>query len=157
MNRQELYLKTMFCCMACDGDIADEEVALVRKTVEGNELFAGLDVEKLINLYVEEINRLGSTFLRRYIHELKAETLTEEEQLRIVDLAVEMIEADNVIEYAEVKFFKKIRRGLTLTDEQILAHHPDKEDWLLPDLIVSEEIEWGDVQFEPIDFKKELN
>lgn len=30
MEINELYLKTAFCCMACDGDIADEEVQYVR-------------------------------------------------------------------------------------------------------------------------------
>ena len=27
---KELYLKTAFCCMACDGNIAEEEVQLIR-------------------------------------------------------------------------------------------------------------------------------
>ena len=26
MTKEELYLKTIFCCIACDGDIATEEV-----------------------------------------------------------------------------------------------------------------------------------
>lgn len=28
---KELYLKTVFCCMACDGDIAKEEFSLLNK------------------------------------------------------------------------------------------------------------------------------
>lgn len=27
---KELYLKTAFCCMVCDGNIAEEEVQLIR-------------------------------------------------------------------------------------------------------------------------------
>ena len=30
MNINELYIKTIFCCMACDGDIAKEEVELIK-------------------------------------------------------------------------------------------------------------------------------
>ena len=30
MTKEELYLKTIFCCIACDGDIATEEVGMVR-------------------------------------------------------------------------------------------------------------------------------
>ena len=26
MTKEELYLKTIFCCIACDGDVATEEV-----------------------------------------------------------------------------------------------------------------------------------
>lgn len=33
MNNQELYLKTVFACMAYDGSIADEEIQLVRDLV----------------------------------------------------------------------------------------------------------------------------
>lgn len=28
MTKEELYLKTIFCCIACDGDIATEEVGI---------------------------------------------------------------------------------------------------------------------------------
>ena len=31
MEINELYLKTAFCCMACDGDIASEELALIKE------------------------------------------------------------------------------------------------------------------------------
>lgn len=30
MTLQEIYLKTVFCCMACDGDIAPEEIEIIR-------------------------------------------------------------------------------------------------------------------------------
>ena len=30
MDINILYLKTEFCCMACDGDIAKEEIAFVK-------------------------------------------------------------------------------------------------------------------------------
>lgn len=33
MNNQELYLKTVFACMAYDGSIADEEIQLVREAL----------------------------------------------------------------------------------------------------------------------------
>lgn len=31
MTKEELFLKTVFCCIACDGEIATEEVSLVRE------------------------------------------------------------------------------------------------------------------------------
>ena len=30
MERKKLYLKTIFCCMACDGEIAKEEIEIVK-------------------------------------------------------------------------------------------------------------------------------
>ena len=49
-----------------------------------------------------------------------------------------MIEADNKIEYSEISFFKKIRLNLFISDEAILAEMPNKEDYLLPDIIQKE-------------------
>ncbi len=49
MEINELYLKTAFCCMACDGDIAPKELELIRSYVSNNELFSMVDVEKKLN------------------------------------------------------------------------------------------------------------
>jgi len=150
MELQELYLKTVFSCMACDGDIAHEEVNLVKKLASETELFGQLDVESKINSYVAAINKDGRAFLKSYLNDVAEAELSAEEQMNIVDLAFKTIMADNVIEYAEVKFFKKIRARLSLSDEAILERHPDKEDFLLPDINVVEDPEWSDIQFAPI-------
>lgn len=144
MTKQELYLKTMFSCMACDGDIAPEEIAMVKDIAKQTPILDGLDVESVLNTYVSAINQGGAKFLRRYLSELSEADLTTEEELQIVELSIRMIEADNRIEYSEVKFFKKIRSRLSVSDEQILEQHPDKEDFLLPDIDVMEEPVWDD-------------
>ena len=142
MTKKELYLKTVFCCMACDGNIAKEEVELVKELSANNALFEGMDAEKYINLWITEINAKESTFLLSYLKEVKVAELNEQEQMQLLNLALMTIEADNVIEYAEVKFFKKIRTRLSISDEAILALHPGKEDFLLPDINVEEEPFW---------------
>lgn len=152
MTKQELYLKTMFCCMACDGDIAKEEIELVRTTAFETPIFEGIDIEAILNSYVSEINKDGISFLNRYLSELSKTTLSTNDELEIINLAIEMIEADNRIEYSEVKFFKKIRSRLSLPDELILKQHPDKEDFLLSDINVAEDPMWNDITFENINF-----
>lgn len=152
METTELYLKTIFCCMACDSDIAKEEIELINILTSKHELFRNVNVEAKINEYVTAINNIGALFLKQYLEELKTQQMTTEEQMTIVDLAIQTIFADNKIEYSEVKFFKKIRSRLSLTDEQILAKHPDIEDFLLPDINVMEDPEWNNVVFENINF-----
>ena len=129
MTKDELYLKTIFCCIACDGDIATEEVNLVRNLCTKDNIFHNVDLEKLINSWISEINEQGGTFLQSYLNELSSMALTETEQLQLVSLAIKAIEIDNHVEYAEVKFFKKIRSILTISDEAILAEHPNNEDF----------------------------
>lgn len=142
MTKDELYLKTIFCCIACDGDIATEEVNLVRNLCTKDNIFHNVDLEKLINSWISEINEQGGTFLQSYLNELSSMALTETEQLQLVSLAIKAIEIDNHVEYAEVKFFKKIRSILTISDEAILAEHPNNEDFILPDINVTEIPQW---------------
>lgn len=153
MTLQELKLKTIFCCMSCDGDIADEEIAMVKKMTKETTIFNGMDTESLLNNYISEINKEGQVFLKKYLKDLASTGINDDEQLEIVDLAIKTIEADNKIEYSEVKFFKKIRARLSLTDNQILEKHPDKEDFLLPDINVMEDPILENVTFANITLK----
>jgi hypothetical protein len=151
MTKKELYLKTVFCCIACDGDIAEEEIRLIRELGTKDKLFNDMDTEKYINAWINEINKRGSMFLQNYLNEIATEDLNEKEQLLLVSLAFNAIEADNRIEYSEVKFFKKIRSRLSISDETILGKFPNKEDFLLPDLKVTELPMWDEnIQFNPI-------
>lgn len=151
MTKQELYLKTIFCCMACDGDIAQEEIDAVKETAAKTSILENLDVENILNTYVSEINKSGLDFLKKYLNELSQMELTKEEQLTVVDISIKIIEADKRIEYSEVKFFKKIRSKLSVSDEEILKDHPGKEDFLLPDINVEEPV-WENIIFENINF-----
>ena len=55
MNNQELLLKTIFACMACDGDIASEEVQVLRELIANTDLFKELDVEVVLKKYVDSL------------------------------------------------------------------------------------------------------
>ena len=134
METNELYLKTLFCCSACDGEIAPEEVSLVKQLSLNDSNFEGLDVDNILNTYVDRINEQGSIFLKDYLSEVANSTLKEDEQVKLVELAIKMIEADNQILYSEVKFFKKIRNRLSVSDDYILNKIPISEEYLLPDI-----------------------
>lgn len=134
----ELYLKTAFCCMACDGDIAEEEVQLIKDYVKKTSLFENLEVEKLINEYISSINSIGISFLNTYLRELREAEMTTEQEIQIMKIAIEMIEADNVIQYSEIKFFKRIYACLHVSEEVVEKEFPDKEDFFLPDIAQQE-------------------
>lgn len=150
MELNELYLKTAFCCMACDGEIAEEEIELIKNYVKDTDIFGSVDVEKTLNEYIANINQNGMAFLKSYLKDLKTAEKTEEHELQIVNIAIQMIEADNEILYSELKFFKRMRACLDITDDAILKEYPDKEDYLLPD-IMQEEYEFlSDTSFSEI-------
>lgn len=138
-----MYLKTAFCCMACDGDIANEEVALLKDAATNEHIFDGLDVQGKINEYVAAINNEGRQFLNDYIEEVKNSNLDDESSLQLIKIAIDTIEVDNKIKYSEVSFFKKVRKNLSISDEKILAVMPDKEDYLLPDIEDDFDFNWN--------------
>lgn len=121
--------------MACDGEIADSEISLVKKLTLQSNSFGDVDVEQMLNSYVEAINQNGLLFISQYIQEIKDAEFTDDEALNLISLAIKTIEADDNIEYSEVRFFKKIRSQLKISDNKILNILPDKEDSLLPDIV----------------------
>ena len=143
MVLNELYLRTAFCCMACDGEIADEEVALLNKLVLTEQVFGDLDIQMSINNYIESINKLGKVFLEEYLEDVRNAYLDDSTSLQLVKIAIDTIEADNQVEYSEVSFFKRIRKQLSIKDEVILEAIPDKEDYLLPDVETEDIFDWS--------------
>ena len=155
METTELYLKTLFCCMACDGEIAKAEVEMVKHLSSEYDIFSNIEIESYLNKWITAINENGTVFLKNYLNELSNVNLSLSEQLFIVDLAIKTIEADERIEYSEIKFFKKIRIRLSVADKEILKRHPDKEDFLLPDINVTDEPIWNNqIQFHEISLKQ---
>ena len=154
MENNELYLKTAFCCMACDGDIAEEEVALLKSIAANENVFNGLDIQDKINEYVSAINEQGNLFLNQFIDEVTEADLEDDAALQLIKIAIETIEADKLIEYSEVSFFKRIRKQLKISDDVVLAAMPDKEDFFLPDIEDDSAVDWdslfGNIQFESI-------
>lgn len=138
--------------MACDGEIANEEINLVKSLADKTTLFEGIDVESVLNSFIQEINKKGKLFLVDYLADVKATEFDKEEKLALLDLAFKTINSDNIIEYSEVKFFKKIRTRLDITDDEILEIYPEMEDFIQPDILVLEEPEWKNVAFSNISF-----
>lgn len=137
----KLLLKTAFCCMASDGNIDKREVALIKKMCQQSPLFTDFDFTKEINILLAKINERGSEFIQYYFNLLHKTVLTEEEELNVIDFAINTINADEKVEYSEIKFFKAMRKCLNVTDENILATYPDLEYYLEEDINTESELD----------------
>lgn len=138
MNNSDLLLKTAFCCMACDGEIAQEEVTLLSNIMNNSRKFENINLEVKLKEYVEQLNQLKGSFVSDYLNEIKKTELSLEDEQEIIRFAIETIEADSNIEYSEISFFKQIRKCLNISDSSIYEMYPDKEDiedYLLPDIM----------------------
>jgi uncharacterized tellurite resistance protein B-like protein len=131
----QLLLKTAFSCMACDGSIDKREVKLLKKMSNEKQEFGDIDINAQLDTLLLSINKDGHQFLKDYFSELTSIELSEDEELKIVEVAIDTIKADEKVEYSEVKFFKVIRSKLTIADEKVLKQHPDFEEYLEQDII----------------------
>ena len=128
----KLLLLTAFSCMACDGEIAGEELSLIKELDAKEKLFGDIDVNLELNKLKEQVDKEGNMFLKRYIDELGKAELTDVQELTLLKVAYLTILADNKVEYNEVKFFKIIRSNMKkLDDDTILNKIEGIEDYFV--------------------------
>lgn len=135
MTFDKLLLHTAFCCMASDGNIDNREITLIRTMCSDSTLFGELDFQQEMNALVTAINIRGKEFISDYFDSLATSSLTEKEELLLIDFAIQTIKADDQIEYSEIKFFKNIRHRLKVSNEIILSAFPEIEQFLEEDII----------------------
>tara|TARA_R110002096_G_scaffold363253_1_gene556386 strand:- start:3502 stop:4041 length:540 start_codon:yes stop_codon:yes gene_type:complete len=135
LHFNKLLLKTAFSCMACDGDIDKREVKLIKQLQKEHKTFGEIDINAELDTLLLAINKDGHQFLKGYFNELTITELTEANELKLIEVAIDTIKADEKVEYSEIKFFKVIRSKLKIDNEPILEKHPDFEDYLEQDII----------------------
>jgi uncharacterized tellurite resistance protein B-like protein len=144
LSFRELLLKMSFSIMACDGDIDPQEIGLIRELDSKENLFQIEDLDESLNSMLTEINERGLGFLRSFISELESVELTHKQKLKLVEVAIKMIEADKEVLYSEIKFFKVVHSQIDLADEEILSnfsHVNDIEFYIGQDLKTDNYIE----------------
>lgn len=152
MEQNELLLRTAFACMSCDGDIATEEINMIKQMSKEKHLFGEIDIDVKLKELVEEINQKGKGFLKQYLVCLSELTLTEEQELKVADVAVQTIRSDNKIEYSEIKFFKVLRSNLkNVSDETLLDKIEGIDENYLAQDICADYLQMYDDYFETIE------
>lgn len=130
----KVLLLTSVCCMACDGEIAKEEVSTLKKLSEEQKLFGKEDLSVVLPVVMDSLTKYGYEFVKSYLELLEKADFSDTQALKILDVATKTIYADKKVEYDEIKFFKSIRKNLNVSDEQILSHVEGVEDfWLSSD------------------------
>lgn len=135
LDFNRLLLKTAFSCMACDGDIDQREVKLIKQLHKDNKTFGEVDIDSELDNLLLAINKHGHQFLKSFFSELTSVELSEANELKLIEVAIDTIKADEKVEYSEIKFFKVIRSKLKINNEPILEKHPDFDEYLEQDII----------------------
>jgi len=135
LSFEKLLLQAIFTCMAADGHIDEREINLMKSIIEKSNLFSNLNVQEEINNLITEFNNDSQMFIKQFFEKLEKSNLSEDEELMLIDYAIQIIKADEQIEYSEIKFFKNIRYRLKISDEKILKQLPNTEIFIEKDII----------------------
>jgi uncharacterized tellurite resistance protein B-like protein len=127
--------------MACDGEIAPEEIELIKSICKESIALQEFDFETEINKFIVEINADSKQFLSSYfeIIEHEAPILTEQEELDLIEIAIKVIKADSKIEYSEIKFFKAIRYCFKTEDDRVISYFSESVEDI--ELFLGEDIQ----------------
>lgn len=126
-----LLLVTSFACMACDGDIANEEISLLKDLAKNKNLFGDINIDNELAKLVEEINSKGNAFITELYELIRNYSLSEEQQICLLRVLVKTIQADEKVEYSEIKFFKAIRDLMSISDQEILENIEEIDEFYL--------------------------
>lgn len=136
----DIYLKTAFAFMACDGEIVKEEIDLIKDFAKDG-MFETTNADEYLKELVSLLNDEGSAFLQEYLDEVEQEQLNHDEALRLLRIAVGTIYADHDVKYSEVRFFRALRKRLpVLDDNTILTEINQVEEYWLKSEVSTDDI-----------------
>ena len=141
-NFDKIRLQTAFSFMTCDGDIDQNEVALIKSLANDQHLFGDIDIDIELDFLVEIINQKGKGYLKDYFKVLKNAKIKKEQEIQLVQIAVNILNADGVLDYNETKFFRIFRTLLQVSNQEMAAGVPNiPEDFLEEDIFTNSYME----------------
>lgn len=120
----KLLVKTVFSFMTCDGHISPKEVEFLKQLAKEKVDLTGIDIDNELNQMIELINLKGLDFFDDYFKKLNNSTLTEEQELLLLESAIQTITADDKVKREEINFLKILRTALKSPDQKILDKFP---------------------------------
>lgn len=120
----KLLLKTVFSFMTCDGHISPKEIGFIKELAKEKIDLADIDVDAELKLMVELINLKGLDFFDDYFKKVNNATLSEEQEILLLESAIQTITADDQVKKEEINFLKILRTTLKSPDQKILDKFP---------------------------------
>ena len=123
------YLRVAYGCMACDGDIAASEVSCLRSIAiqmgqPANEVEADLHA-----IHAEFVND-GLDMVNRTKRKLMDEELSHRDSELLLDLLVQLVEADGTVRPNENRYIRELVDDVGLDRVALRESHPEWRSYL---------------------------
>jgi uncharacterized tellurite resistance protein B-like protein len=123
--------KSAVMAMACDGDIAEEEINEIKNIVANEIYFMGYDFEEPLKSNIENIKINGKNAINQYLQEIVSNELHEHQEILLIEVILRMIHADNKIEDSELKFLHIVKSKLKIDEHTLIIKFPNEIDILI--------------------------
>ena len=128
---QAFLLKSSVTAMACDGRIDDSEIKEIKNMAKNEVYFMGFDIDQLLQDYLDYITTNGTKAVNEYLNELALANLNPGQELILVEVLINTIEADRKIEDNEIKFLQLVKSKLNTTEQTIITKFPKQINYLI--------------------------
>jgi hypothetical protein len=116
---KKVLFKVAFCTMACDGDIDDREAAEIKLMDKKANYFADIDLSNELEQLINDFNANGVGIIEKLFEEIAQTDFNPIQELLILEVAIRIIYADNIVDENEIKFFKFLRSKLKIANSVI--------------------------------------
>ena len=123
--------KSAVMAMACDGDIAEEEITEIKNIVANEIYFMDYDFEEPLKSNIENIKVNGKNAINQYLLEIVTNDLTGHQEILLIEVILRMIQADTKVEDSELKFLQIVKSKLKTDEETLIVKFPHQIDYLI--------------------------
>lgn len=128
---KDFLFKSAVIAMACDGDIAEEEIEEI-KTIVANEIyFMDYDFEEPLQNNIEAIKINGKKTVNQFLQEIANNDLNEHQELLLIEVLLKIITADSKIEESELQFLHLVKSKLKTDEVTLITNFPNQINYLI--------------------------
>ncbi|MEI6313087.1 MAG: hypothetical protein WCP57_12570 [Bacteroidota bacterium] len=123
--------KSAVMAMACDGEIAEEEIIEIKNIVTNEIYFMGYDFENPLKSNLENIKVNGKNAINQYLQEIASNDLNEQQEILLIEVVLRMILADAKVEESELKFLQMVKSKLKTDEQTLIVKFPQQISYLM--------------------------
>ena len=116
---QQLLFKVAFCTIACDGTIDEMEINEMKVIDKSSSYFKSIDLSNELNDLVGVLQEKGKHVIDDLFSHLRKTKLSPIQELLILEVALRLAYANNVLDENEIKFIRFLRSSLDIPDQII--------------------------------------
>lgn len=135
------FLRVAYGCMACDGEIAPVEVTCLRSiAIQMGQPAKLVDADLLA--VREEFVADAQGMISRARKKLLSRGMYVDDSALLLDLLIQLVEADGVIRPNETRYIRDLVEDLDLDRKALRIMHPEWQSYLSDSILGEERREW---------------